>query len=166
MRGTRWLILIAISALLIGVAVTYSLQKRENREQAPPKPKAMAPELVSSAEDWVHVETSSPPDSRTICRISAKDVRQAKDSNHVELEHVELRLPSMHTDTYNLVHSAHAEYDQYEKRLYSDGAVDITLAVPNQGQPKHTLVSIHSSGVRFDSGSGRATTDRPTTFQF
>jgi len=166
MRGTRWLILVAIVLLLGGVAATYRLQKRELREEAPAKPAAMAPELMSAAQDWVHIETSEPPESRTICRITAKDVRQAKDSNQVELEQVELRLPSMHTDTYNLVHSAHAEYHQADKRLYSDGAVDITLAVPNEGQPKHTLVSIHSSGVTFDSGTGKAATDRAATFRF
>jgi len=166
MRGTRWLILVAILLLLGGVAATYRLQKRALRDEAPEKPESMAPELMSAAQDWVHIETSEPPDSRTICRISAKDVRQAKDSNQVELEQVELRLPSMHTDTYNLVHSAHAEYHQADKRLYSDGAVDITLAVPNEGQPKHTLVSIHSSGVTFDSGTGKANTDRPATFKF
>ena len=166
MRGTRWLILVAIVLLVGGVAATYRLQKSALHEQAPPKPEAMAPELSSAAQNWSWVETSEPPDSRTICRITAKDARQVKNSNHVELEQVELRLPSMHTDTYNLVRCAHAEYDQSAKRLYSDGAVDITLAVPNTGQPRHTLVSIHSSGVTFDSGTGKATTDRPASFQF
>jgi lipopolysaccharide export system protein LptA len=166
MRGTRWLILVAITLLLAGVAATYRLQKRELHDQAPAKPAAMAAELSSAAQDWSWIETSEPPESRTICRITAKDARQAKDSNQVELERVELRMPSMHADTYNLVHSAHADYNQSQKRLYSDGAVDITLAVPNEGQPKHTLVSVHSSGVTFDSTSGKANTDRPATFKF
>ena len=166
MRGTRWLILVAIIVVLGGVAATYRLQKRELHDEAPAKPEAMAAELSSAAQDWSWIETSEPPESRTICRITAKDARQVKDSNHVELEQVELRMPSMHADNYNLVHSAHAEYNQSQKRLYSDGAVDITLAVPNEGQPKHTLVSIHSSGVTFDSGTGKATTDRPAIFKF
>ena len=166
MRGTRWLILVAIILLLGGVAATYRLQKRELHDQAPAKPEAMAPELSSAALDWSWIETSEPPESRTICRITAKNARQAKDSNHVDLEQVELRMPSMHADNYNLVHSAHADYNQSQKRLYSDGAVDITLAVPNEGQPKHTLVSIHSSGVTFDSNTGKAVTDRPATFKF
>ena len=166
MRGTRWLILAAILLLVGGVAATYRLQKRELHDAAPPKPEAMAASLMSTAQDWVHIETSEPPDSRTICRISAKDVRQAKDSNQVELDQVELRLPSMHSDNYNLVHSAHAQYNQSDKRLYSDGEVDITLAVPNDGQPKHTLVSVHTSGVTFDSGTGKAVTTRPANFKF
>ena len=166
MRGTRWLILVAITLLLGAVAVTYRLQKKQLHDQAPAKPATMAPELTSAAQDWSWIETSEPPESRTVCRITAKDARQAKDSNQVELEQVELRMPSVHTDTYNLVRSAHAEYSQSQKRLYSDGAVDITLAVPNEGESKHTLVSIHSSGVTFDSGTGKATTDREANFKF
>jgi hypothetical protein len=114
MRGTRWLILVAIVLLLGGVAATYRLQKRELHDEAPAKPAAMAAELSPRPRTGVHIETSEPPESRTICRITAKDARQAKDSNHVELEQVELRMPSMHADTYNLVHSAHAEYNQAE----------------------------------------------------
>jgi lipopolysaccharide export system protein LptA len=166
MRSTRWLILVAIILLLGGVAATYRLQKGVLHDEARAKPQAMAPELSSAAQDWRWIETSEPPDSRTICLITAKDARQAKDSNHVELEQVELRMPSLHADNFNLVHSARAEYNQSDKRLYSDGAVDITLAVPNEGQPKHTLVSVHSSGVTFDSGTGKAVTDRPATFKF
>jgi lipopolysaccharide export system protein LptA len=164
MRGTRWLILVAIIVILGGVATTYRLQNRVLREQAPPKPEALGAALNSVAQDWVWVQTDA--QGHTVCRITAKDFKQIKDSNHIELEQVELRIPAKHADTYDLVHSAHAEFNQSDKRLYSDGAVDITLAVPDEGQPTHTLVSIHSSGVTFDSGSGKATTDRPATFTF
>jgi len=164
MRGTRWLILLAIIVILGSVAVTFRLQNRELREQAPPKPQPLAPTLNSAAQEWVWVQTSA--EGRTVCRITAKDARQVKDSNVIDLEQVELRLPSRHGDNFDLVHSAHAKYDQSGKRLYSDGEVDITLAVPNEGQPKHTLVSIHSSGVTFDSTTGKAVTDRHTTFIF
>ncbi|MGA2136356.1 MAG: LPS export ABC transporter periplasmic protein LptC [Bryobacteraceae bacterium] len=169
MRGTRWLIWLILASIVLivgGVTATYRRQNREWREQAPAKPLAMAADLTSAATDWTWVETSEPPESRTVCFIRAKDARQAKDSNHIVLEKVELRLPSMHGPNYNLVHSNHAEYNQSDKRMYSDGDVDITLAVPNEGQPKHTLVSIHTSGVTFDSGTGKANTDRLTKFKF
>lgn len=164
MRGTRWLILVAIIVILGGVATIYRLQKRTLEGEAPPKPHPLAPALTSAAQDWAWVQTSA--EGRTVCRITAKDVRQIKDANRLELEQVELRIPARNSDTYDLVHSAHAEFNQSDKRLYSDGDVDITLAVPNEGQPTHTLVSIHSSGVTFDSGTGKATTDRPATFTF
>ena len=167
MRGTRWLIWIipaAIVVIVAGVTVAFHLQKRELNREAPEKPPALSPELSSAAEDWSWVQTSA--EGRTVCRISAKDARQIRDKNEVELTHVELRLPSMHGDNYDLVHSARAVFNQSDRRLYSDGAVDITLAVPDTGPPKHKLVSIHSSGVTFDSNTGKATTDRPTTFEF
>ena len=154
----------AIIVILGGVATIYRLQKRTLEGEAPPKPHPLAPALTSAAQDWAWVQTSA--EGRTVCRITAKDVRQIKDANRLELEQVELRIPARNSDTYDLVHSAHAEFNQSDKRLYSDGAVDITLAVPNEGQPTHTLVSIHSSGVTFDSGTGKATTDRPATFTF
>jgi lipopolysaccharide export system protein LptA len=163
MRGTRWLILVAIIAILGGVATVYKLQNRALREQAPSKPAALPPALNSAAQNWSWIQTS---EGRTVCRVTAKDVRQVKDANRLELEQVELRIPSRHGDTYDLVHSAHAEFNQSSKSLYSDGAVDITLAVPKEGPPKHTLVSIHSSGVTFDSSTGKAVTGRPTTFTF
>lgn len=163
MRGTRWLILAAITVILGGVATTYRLQKRALEGEAPPRPTALAPTLNSAAQNWVWVQTDK---DRTVCRITAKDVRQVKDANRLELEQVELQIPSRHGDNHDLVHSAHAVFNQSDKRLYSDGDVDITLAVPNVGEPTHKLVSIHSSGVTFDSGTGKATTDRPTTFTF
>lgn len=163
MRGTRWLILVAILVIIAGVATTYRLQNRVLREQAPAKPVSLPPALDSAAQDWSWLQTS---EGRTVCRITAKDVRQVKNASRLELEHVELRLPARHSDTYDLVHSARAEFNQSDKRLYSEGDVDITLAVPNQGQPSHTLVSIHSSGVTFDSSTGKASTDRATAFIF
>jgi len=163
MRGTRWLILVAILAILGGVATTYRLQSRTLREQAPAKPRALPATMNSMAQDWTWIQTDH---ERTVCRITAKDARQAKDANLLELQGVQLWLPSQHGDTHDLVHSDHAVYNQSDKRLYSDGDVDITLAVPNEGEPKHTLVSIHSSGVTFDSGTGKASTDRATAFTF
>src|ERR1022692_1349216 len=60
MRGTRWLILVAIIVVLGGVAATYRLQKRELHDEAPAKPEAMAAELSSAAQDWSWIETSEP----------------------------------------------------------------------------------------------------------
>src|SRR5205085_5962185 len=122
MRGTRWLILVAIIAILGGVATTYKLQNRALRKQAPARPTALPPALNSAAQDWSWIQTS---EGRTVCRVTAKDVRQVKDANHLELEQVELRIPSRQGDTYDLVHSAHAEFNQSNKSLYSDGDVDI-----------------------------------------
>ena len=44
--------------------------------------------------------------------------------------------------------------------------MDVTLKVPAEGEPRHTLVSIHSSGVTLDTSNNRVDTDRPSSFEF
>src|SRR5437868_6446504 len=53
MRGTRWLLILAILAILGGIGATYRLQRRILATQAAPKPARMPLDLKSSAEDWV-----------------------------------------------------------------------------------------------------------------
>lgn len=163
MRGTRWLLVLAILAILGGVSATYRLQKRVLQSQAPAKPAALPLELNSAAEDWRWQQTSG---GRTVVEITARNVRQVKETSQVELEKVELRLYHQDGTVFDLVKSAQAQFSQSERRLYSDGDVDITLGVPMEGQPRRTLVSIHSSGVTFDSTTGKASTGRAASFVF
>jgi len=163
MRGTRWLLLVAIAVILSGVGLTYRIQRKALREQAPAKPHPLPMELNSSAEHWEYHVTDS---GRELAYIEAEAVAQVKDSSRVDLKNVTLRLRNRDNETYNLVKSAAASFYANDQSLYSEGAVEITLKVPLEGQPAHTLVSIKSSGVKFDTVSGRAETDRASTFVF
>ena len=163
MRGTRWLLPVAIAAILSGVGLTYRIQRKALREQAPAKPQPLPMELNSSAEHWEYHVTDS---GRELAYIEAEAVAQVKDSSRVDLKNVTLRLRNRDNETYNLVKSAAASFFANDQSLYSEGAVEITLKVPLEGQPAHTLVSIKSSGVRFDTVSGRAETERASTFVF
>ena len=163
MRRARWLLLVAIGAILSVVIVTYRAQKRALLTQAPAKPKALPLELNSSAELWEYTEKKG---DQTTVKIYAKEARQAKDSSRIDLTGVQLRLYHKTGDTYDLVKSAAATYFANDHKLYSDGEVDITLGEPAEGEPKPNLVSIHSSGVNFDTTGGKAETDRPCTFTF
>ena len=62
--------------------------------------------------------------------------------------------------------SAAAAFFKAEHRLHSDGEVEITLNIPEEGQPKHAPVSIKSSGVDLDTESGRVETEQPSSFVF
>lgn len=166
MRGTRWLLLVAIAAIVGGIAVTYRAQRSALEKQAPAKPKALPADLNSSAEHWHWEQTESKEPFRKTRVIDARNFRQVKDTSRVELEGVEVRAFHKDGDVYDLVKSAAASFQATERRLYSDGEVEITLAVPVNGQPTSDLVSIKSSGVTFDSDSGKAETDRPSTFVF
>ena len=164
MRGARWLLLVAMAAIIGGVGLTYRAQQKMLREQAPAKPPALPPELNSSSNNWRWTETDS-KGCRT-ANIEADEAREAKDSSRVELKNIALKLYKHCADNFDLVKSASATFFSNEHRLYSDGEVEITLGVPADDPGKANLVSIRSSGVTFDSNSGRAETDRPSSFTF
>jgi lipopolysaccharide export system protein LptA len=163
MRGTRWLLLLAIVAVLAGVGITYRIQKRNLQATAPAKP-AMLPTSVSGLRDQVRFAHTDA--GRTTWEITAHKVTQEQGTNQVHLDQVELKIYNKTGDEYNLVKCANAEFDQAGSRMYSEGEVEITLRVPVKGQPARPLTNIKSSGVRFDVKTGKAETDRPATFTF
>jgi len=165
MRGTRWLVLVAIAAILGGVGLTYRAQKKVLREQAPPQPAALPTELNSSAQHW-HFTDTDLKTNRVIAEIDAEDFRQVKDSDRVDLKNVTISIPNKDDATNDVVKSAAAAFFSSDHHLYSEGKVEITLRVPKEGPPSRTLVSIQSSGVNFDSETYRAETTRPSTFIF
>ncbi len=163
MRGTRWLLLLAIVAVLAGIGVTYRIQKRNLQDRAPAKP-AMLPTSVSGLRD--HFQYTHTEGPRTTWEIKTRKVTQQQGGNQVHLDQVELKIYNKTGDEYNLVKCANAEFDQAGSRMYSEGEVEITLHIPVEGQPTRPLVKIKSSGVRFDVKTGKAETDRPAAFTF
>jgi lipopolysaccharide export system protein LptA len=163
MRGTRWLLLVAIVAILCGLGLTYRAQKKILQAQSPPKPQTLAADLNSSAEHWTYSKTDG---QHTKVSIEAEDFREAKDSSRVDLRNVTLKLYNKTADSYDLVKSAAATFFQNDHRFYSEGEVEITLAIPIGKTQAHPPISIKSSGVRFDTETGQAETDRPSVFAF
>jgi lipopolysaccharide export system protein LptA len=161
MRGTRWLLLAAIVAIVAGVGATYRAQKKLLREQTPNRPAALRDDLNSTGQDWVYTQSTS---AYTKVEASAKEFEEAKDSGRVDLKGLVLKLHNLNGKTYDLVNSEAAVLFKNENRLYSEGEVRITLDVPEEGTPTGTLVSITSSGVTVDTGTGRVETERPVSF--
>jgi len=155
--------LVAIAAILGGVGVTYRASKKALRASAPAKPQPLPPELNSEGAAYVHCSTSA---GRKVWCVYADDYRQTKDSSRVDLKGVKLKLFSKTGKTYDLIQSAAASLTTNDNRFYSDGDVEITLGEPDAGAPRHTLVSIKSSGISLDSEIGKADTARPATFVF
>src|SRR5579872_2133995 len=164
MRGARWLLLVAMAVIVGGVSFTYRSQIQTIHEQSPPKPRPLPPDLNSSSNQWHWTETDSK--GCKTANIQADETREIKDSSRVDLKNVALRLYKHCTDNFDLVKSAEASFFAGEHRLYSEGDVEITLDVPGSQPEKQDLVSIHSSGVTFNSDTGRADTDRPSSFTF
>jgi lipopolysaccharide export system protein LptA len=168
MRGTRWILLAAIVAILCYIGVRYRAQLKvlRVRDQALTKPAPLPNELNSASVDWCLAQTDTRNGTaRTTFKVCAQDFQELKDSSRADLKGVTLRLSSKKGDTYDLIKSAAASFYKSDQHLYSDGDVDITLNVPVEGVPKRALVSVKSSGVTYDT-NGRAETDRPSSFSF
>jgi len=85
MRGPRWLLLLAIAAILGGIVFTYRAQKRSAAAHAPAKPKELPDDLHSSAQLWHWVETDAKT-GHVRADITAEDFREVKDSSRVDLK--------------------------------------------------------------------------------
>jgi lipopolysaccharide export system protein LptA len=163
MRGTRWLILLAIVAVLGSTGYLFLRQTRKVAEQAPPKPPVLAADTGSAAIDYEYVNSSN---SLANYHVKARKYRQVRDTPNVELEDLELQLMQADHEHYDKIKSAKALFNRDLGRMYSEGAVEVTLDVPVKAEPSHPLTVIRTSGVTFDSKAGKATTDRETHFTF
>src|SRR5215467_4769526 len=163
MRGTRWLLILAILAILGGVGATYRLQRRILLSQATAKPAKMPAELKSSAEDWVWTQTDN---GKPKAVLRARKFGQAKDTGTTELEGVRLQIAGKTGDTYDIVKCEKAQFTQAERKLYSEDQVEITLNIPVEGPPKKKPVTIRTSGLTYEVDSSKAYTSRLARFEF
>jgi len=160
-RRARWFLLLAI--LLLSVAVTaILLMKREDLSRRRPKPSPPLPANTSATADMWEWEVRK---NDVLVRIRARHQEIQKPST-VLLKDVQLEIRNPIAGTYDLINSSGASFDLATKQLYSDGAVEIRMRLPiGGGEPKKKLI-IHSSGVHYDSQTGRAWTERHATMEF
>lgn len=166
MRLLRWLLPLAILAIVITVAGVYIKNREILAKGAPKAPELLESHLQGRAIDWCYEQAKGDKSRVEIC---AAKMNSAGD----KMELVGLQLKLFHDDAtnYDLVTSDLAQFDQNQKKLYSEGQVEITLAVPitadgvappNSGR----LLKIHTSGVEFSSETGEANTAQAVSFEF
>ncbi|MBI4876341.1 MAG: LPS export ABC transporter periplasmic protein LptC [Acidobacteria bacterium] len=163
MRRTRRLLLLAFLLILAGVGVTYRIQRGLQERATPEPPKTLPGHITAAADYWSWSHTDG---NRPVVEVRARNFRQIKDPSLFELEDVELRFFLKDGKSYDKVRSRKADFDIAQKQLHSPGDVEITMAVPADGKPKGRVLVIHSSGVTFESTTGKARTDRPVSFTF
>ena len=154
------LAIMVIAALLWG---TYRVKKAKQDATAPPTPPALAITLTSDADNWKWAQHK---EGKPVVEIAARSAHFLKDAGKFELAAVELKLYQKDAQHYDLVKSPRAVFSQSEGKMFSDGEVEVTLDVPVHGDPPHPLTSIKSTGITFDSKSGKAETDKPASFKF
>lgn len=161
MRWTRPLLLIAILIILGGVGATYYSRLRDQNAGAPAKPKSLADGTLAASQGWTYTHTAH---GKPIVSVHADEFEESNGTFH--LKGVELHVFHKEGAQFDNVKSAKAEFDMNKGALYSDGDVEITMGVPAEKQPAGRLMTIKSSGVTFDSKTGKAETDRPASFEF
>jgi lipopolysaccharide export system protein LptA len=163
MRFSRWLILAAIIAIVAFVAQTYAKRRQTLAREAPAPPAPLETGVDGRASDWVYTQSDG---DRPRVTVRAKKFRQIKAPSVMELDGVELQLFHKQGGQFDLVKSDKAQFDIAAKTLFSDGEVEITMGKSADDQVEGRLVKIHSSGVRFESDTGKASTERKATFEF
>ena len=160
MRRSRWPILAAIILAIVFVGAAFF--RRKPVDNTPP-PQKLEAGVAGRANDWVYTQTDG---VRPRVTIRAKSFRQVQAPSVMELEGVELELYQKDGKHFDLVKSATAQFDISAKSLYAPGEVDITMGEAVEGQPAGRILKIHSTGVRFASDSGKATTDQAAVLEF
>jgi lipopolysaccharide export system protein LptA len=179
MRLSRWLILAALLAIVGFVLQTYIKRQQALARDMPAAPRPLETGINGRASNWVYSQTDG---ERPRVTVRAKSFRQVQAPSLMELEGVELQLFHRESDQFDLVRSAKAQFDIAAKTLYADGVVDITMARPAAGKPTVVpkfgedseeeenpggrIVKIRTSGVRFASDTGKASTGRRADFEF
>src|ERR1700704_2074702 len=167
MRLSRWLILAALLAIVAFVGQTYIKRQQALARDPPAAPPPLETGIDGRASDWVYTQSDGESPRVT---VRAKSFRQVKAPSVMELNGVELQLFHKDGDKFDLVRSEKAQFDIAAKTLYSDGDVVITMGKPAgkavADEAGGRIVTIHTSGVRFASDTGKATTDRKAKFEF
>ncbi len=163
MRHARPLFLLLILVILSGLGATYYARLKLQAESAPVKPKKLARGTAATYHGWTYTHTSN---QQTVVTVHAEDFQELDGKQ--ELSGLELDIYNKDGSQFDRVKSAKAEFDMAQGILYSDGDVEITLAVPSDKDepPSGRLMTIKSSGVRVESKTGKASTDRLATFHF
>jgi lipopolysaccharide export system protein LptA len=165
MRGMRWLLLVAIAAILVGVVYQYRAQRKLLAGSVPATPPPLSADLSASSQHWQYRDKDLKT-GRIKSDIDAESMQQVKDDSRVDLKNVTMKVYGKDGQTYDLVKSAAAIFNTSEKSLYSQGDVEITLNLPLEGQPAKPPTVIKTSGLTCDSDTGRVDTDQYSSFVF
>lgn len=163
MRRFRWLLPVAILAILGSVAAIY-IQQLELRGNGPEKPALLGDGIKGQALDWCYDQAQGDKSRVSICATKMNQI-----DDRYELEGLKLKLFHADATIYDLVTSDFAKFDAATKKMVSEGNVEITLAVPaDPAAPVKPgrLLKIHSSGVEFSTETGEADTTRDVKFEF
>ncbi len=163
MRRFRPLLLLAIVAILGAVGWVYRSQRDTQQRRAPAIPRALPAEKSAALDQFCWNQTQN---GRTTVQVCAASFEQIKSPSRGYLTGVEVQIFDANGLTFDRFKTQTAEYNIEDGVLYASGDVEITTGEPVGDAPPGRRVRIQTSGLKFESKAGRASTDKPTRFQF
>ena len=166
-------VLLAFAAILLSAVVgyTYKLRIDKDKRRHVIPPPAIDTKLEALAKAGWHWQKDDPQTNKPVVRADAASFEGAHEPSSFELKDVKLRLYSKDASTYTYVRSGQALFDEGSGVLKSDGPVSIVMNVPSDKDAENkdavaNLVRVETSGVTYETKSGRAHTDRAASFHF
>ena len=169
----RLSVLLGLAAIILSAIVGYTYSKRikSGSGSAPTPPPAMPPSLEATGSGgWVYKRSNAITHQPEV-RAAARTYSRLKEPSTSLVEDLKLRLYNKEGSTYTYVQSAKAVFDEASGVMISDGDVAIIMNVPADKEPDDKeatakLIRVQGSGVRYETKTGLATTEKPAKFQF
>lgn len=171
MRRISFLLALALAVILAAVGYTLKLRIDKARvARVQPTPKIATKYSGIALSGWRY-EKDDPQTNKPIVRVDAKTFEGTNDPSTFELQDLSLRLFNKEASSYTYVQSDRALFDEGSGLLKSTGPVRIVINVPKDqdaADPKvaDKRVRVTTSGIVYETKSGKATTDKPATFVF
>lgn len=164
MRRFARLLPVAILLLIGLIAGMYYVQREAEQRQAPAKPQPLPPEVVATAGAWEWVQEN---ERGVVVRVRAGALKETKKPARLYLEKVEVELHRKDGASLDRFRTGRAEYDPETGILFAGGEVEIVTGEPVQPDaPQARRVEIRTSGLTFETRTGKAMTDQPSSFVF
>lgn len=166
-------VLLAVAVILLTFVVAYTYKRsvdRNRRHHAIPAPEIAKKYKGEALSGWRY-NTDDPQTNKPTVRATATAYHATDSPSILDIQGLKLRLYDKKASSYTFVKSDQALLDEGSGLLKSSGPVTIVMNVPadKDAEDKTELakrVRVTTSGVMYETKTGKATTDQPATFEF